>query len=174
MPPKGSWFWNSWFRTGYPFQRRFLERGIIFRTHESSRFVSSRLKLFNDKLLLKIRFNALTNKLLYSCCQPRPQGFSLCFSVQGAGVFWREPRAASADSAILDYEEAFIWCISRTNKEISFLKNRVISIYKLSRTEYKKLAHFWNGASVLGRILERGIKIGPFVERGINFRGIFF
>ena len=23
-------------RTGYPFQRRFLERGIIFRTHESS------------------------------------------------------------------------------------------------------------------------------------------
>ena len=34
--PKGSWFWSSWFRTGYPFQRRFLERGIIFRTHESS------------------------------------------------------------------------------------------------------------------------------------------
>ena len=33
--PKGSWFWSSWFRTGYPFQRRFLERGIIFRTHES-------------------------------------------------------------------------------------------------------------------------------------------
>ena len=34
--PKGSWFWSSWFRTGYPFQRRFLERGLIFRTHESS------------------------------------------------------------------------------------------------------------------------------------------
>ena len=32
--------------------------------------------------------------------------------------------------------------ISRTNKEISFLKNRAISIYKLSRTEYKNLAHF--------------------------------
>ena len=32
------------------------------------------------------------------------------------------------------------------------------------RTEYKKLAHFQNGVSVLGRIL----------ERGINFRGIFF
>ena len=27
--PTGSWFWSSWFRTGYPFQRRFLERGII-------------------------------------------------------------------------------------------------------------------------------------------------
>ena len=25
--PTGSWFWCSWFRTGYPFQRRFLERG---------------------------------------------------------------------------------------------------------------------------------------------------
>ena len=43
----------------YPFQRRFLERGIIFRTHESSGFVSSHLKLFKDRLLLKIRFNAL-------------------------------------------------------------------------------------------------------------------
>ena len=32
--------------------------------------------------------------------------------------------------------------ISRTNKEVSFLKNRTISIYKLSRTGYKKLAHF--------------------------------
>ena len=54
------------FRTGYPFQRHFLERGIIFRTHESSSFVSSYLKLFKDRLLLKIRFNALTSKLLYS------------------------------------------------------------------------------------------------------------
>ena len=66
--PTGSGFWSSWFRTGYPFQRRFLERGIIFRTHESSTFVSSHLKLFKDRLLLKIRFNALTSKLLYSCC----------------------------------------------------------------------------------------------------------
>ena len=80
--PTGSWFWSSWFRTGYPFQRRFLERGIIFRTHES-------------------------------CSTPD------------------------------DYEEAFIWCISRTNKEVSFLKkNRTISIYKLSTKECKKLAHF--------------------------------
>ena len=49
----GSWFWSSLFRTGYPFQRRFLERGITFRTHESSSFVSSDLKLFKDRLLLK-------------------------------------------------------------------------------------------------------------------------
>ena len=66
--PKGSWFWSCWFRTGYPFQRRFLERGIKFRTHESSTFVSSHVKVFKDRLLLKIRFNALTSKLLYSCC----------------------------------------------------------------------------------------------------------
>ena len=78
--PKGLWFWSSWFRTGYPFQRRFLERGI--------KNCGSQLYL-----LLKI---------------------------------------------VADYDEAFIWCISRTNKEISFLKKRAISIYKLSRTEYKK------------------------------------
>ena len=66
--PTGSWVWSSWFRTGYPFQRRFLERGVIFRTHESSSFVSSHLKLFKDRLLLKIRFNELTSKLLCSCC----------------------------------------------------------------------------------------------------------
>ena len=67
--PRGgvSWFWSSWFRTGYPFQRHFLERGIIFRMHESSTFVSSHLKVFKDRLLLKIRFNALTSKPLYSC-----------------------------------------------------------------------------------------------------------
>ena len=58
--PTGSWFWSSRFRTGYPFQRRFLERGM--------KNCGSRLYL-----LLKI---------------------------------------------VVDYEEAFIWCISRTNKEI--------------------------------------------------------
>ena len=47
---------------------------------------------FNDRLLLKIRFNALTSKLLYSC-------YTLCFSVQGGRIL---ARAASADSAILD------------------------------------------------------------------------
>ena len=66
--PTGSWFWSPRFRTGYPFQRRFLEWGIIFRTHENSCFVSSHLKLLKDRLLFKIRFNALTSKLLHSCC----------------------------------------------------------------------------------------------------------
>ena len=37
---------NFLFRTGYPFQRRFLERGVIFRTCESSSFVSSHLTFF--------------------------------------------------------------------------------------------------------------------------------
>ena len=60
--PTGSWFWSSWLRTGYPFQRRFLERGIK----------NCRSRLY---VLLKI---------------------------------------------VAVYEEAFTWCISRTNKEISF------------------------------------------------------
>ena len=80
--PTGSWFWSSWFRTGYPFQRRFLERGIIFRMHESSSFVSSHLKLFKDKLLVKTLFNASTSKRLYPCC-------TLCFSVQGGRILAR-------------------------------------------------------------------------------------
>ena len=79
---------------GYPFQRRFLERGIIFRTHESPSFVRSHLKLFEDRLLLKIRFNALTSKLLYFGC-------TLCFSVHGGHIL---ARAASVNSAILDKE----------------------------------------------------------------------
>ena len=86
--PTGLWFWSFWFGTLYPFLRCFLERGIIFRTHESSSFVSSHLKLFKDRLLLKIRFNALTSKLLYSCC-------TLRFSVQGGRIL---VRPASADS----------------------------------------------------------------------------
>ena len=53
---------------GRDFEAPDLERGIIFRTHESSSFVSSHLKLFKDRLPLKVRFNALTSKLLYSCC----------------------------------------------------------------------------------------------------------
>ena len=61
---------------------RFLERGKIFRTHESSSFESSHLKLFQDRLLLKIRFNGLTSKLLYSCG-------TLCFSMQGGRILGR-------------------------------------------------------------------------------------
>ena len=53
---------------GCDFEAPDLERGIIFRTHESATFVSRHLKLFKDRLLLKIRFNALTSKPLYSCC----------------------------------------------------------------------------------------------------------
>ena len=47
-------FWSCWFRMGYSFQRHFLEQGIIFRTHESSSFVSTHLKLFKDRLLLQM------------------------------------------------------------------------------------------------------------------------
>ena len=39
---------------------------------------------------------------------------------------------------VADYEEAF----NKQIKKYLFKKNRAISIYKLSRTEYKKLAHF--------------------------------
>ena len=46
-------------RMGYPFQRRFLERGIMIRMHESSSFVSNHLKLFKVRLRLKIWFNTL-------------------------------------------------------------------------------------------------------------------
>ena len=42
------------------------------------------------------------------------------------------------------------------------------------RTEYKKLAHFQNGVSVLGRILERGIKNWPISRTGYQFQGNFF
>ena len=125
--PTGSWFWSSWFRTRYPFQRRLLERCIIFRKHEISSFVSSHLKLFKDRLLLKIRFNALTSKL--GCTLVAP------WEIKNLGS-----RLHLMLKIVADYEEAFIWCISRTNKEISFQKNRPISIYKLSSTEYKKLA----------------------------------
>ena len=66
------------FRTGYLFQRRFLERGIIFRTHESSTFVSSHLKLFTN------------------CCTL----VAPCVLACRAGVFWREPRALTPPSWI--------------------------------------------------------------------------
>ena len=46
---------------------------------------------------------------------------------------------------------------------------RAISIYRLSRKEYKLLAHFYNGVSVSGRILERGIKNWPISRIGYQF-----
>ena len=70
----------------------FRERGIIFRTHESFaiQFCKQPFEIFKERSLLKIRFNALTSKLLYSCC------------VLGcrAGVFWRKPRALTPPSWI--------------------------------------------------------------------------
>ena len=54
-------------------------------------------------------------------------------------------------------------------KKYLFKTNRAISIYKLSRTEYKKLAHFMNGVSVLGRILGQGIKNWPNSRTGYQF-----
>ena len=69
-----------------------LERGIVFRTHESPSFVSSHLKLLKDRLLLKLQFNASTSKLLYFGC-------TLCFSVQSGHIL---DRAASTNSSILD------------------------------------------------------------------------
>ena len=65
---------------GVHFRGVFLERGIIFRKHEISSSVSSHLKLFKDRLLLKILFNALTSKLLYPCR-------TLYFSVQNGYKF---------------------------------------------------------------------------------------
>ena len=131
--PTRSWFWSSWFRTGYSFQRRFLDRGI--------KNCGSRLYL-----LLKI---------------------------------------------VADYKEAFIWYISRTNKEISFFKKtglfqltkflersiknwpifleRGINFRANSRTGYKKLAHFLNGVSILGEIFFRR---GPGVPSWSPWRRI--
>ena len=40
----------------------------ISNARKVSTFLSSHLKAFKDRLLLKIRFNALTSKSLYSCC----------------------------------------------------------------------------------------------------------
>ena len=71
--PTGLWFWSFWFGTLYPLQRCFLERGIIFRTHESSSFVSSHLKLFKDRLLLKRRLNALLKQTVTLLLHPRTE-----------------------------------------------------------------------------------------------------
>jgi len=71
--PTGSWFWSSWFRTGYPFQRRCLERGIIFRTHESSSFVSSHLKLFKGKKTKKNTAQCVNEQTVILLLHPRTE-----------------------------------------------------------------------------------------------------
>ena len=58
---------------GRDFEAPDLERGIIFRTHESSSFVSSHLKLFKDRLLLKIRLNALLKQTVILLLHPRTE-----------------------------------------------------------------------------------------------------
>ena len=92
VPPNGVVILKHLIQNGVSISEAFSRTGMIFQTHESSSFVSSHFKLFEDRLLLKKRFNTLTSKLLYSCC-------TLCFSVQGGRIL---ARAASADSAILD------------------------------------------------------------------------
>ena len=56
---KASWFWDSWSRTGLPFSRRFLERGIIFRTYESSSNYQQPFEIIHRQFAQK---NTLTNK----------------------------------------------------------------------------------------------------------------
>ena len=68
VPPKGVVILKLLIQNGVSISEAFSRTGYKFRTHESSTFVSSHLKVFKDRLLLKIRFNALTSKLfLYSC-----------------------------------------------------------------------------------------------------------
>ena len=55
--------------------------------------------------------------------------FAPCVLACRAGVFWHEPRVLTSPSWINRCAE----------------KNRAISIYKLSRTEYKKLVHHFQG-----------------------------
>ena len=64
--------------------------------------------------------------------------------------------------------------------QIAF-KNTVQCVHKQTvvlllhpRKEYKKLAHSQNGVSVLGRILELGIKNWPIFRTGYQFQGNFF
>ena len=52
-------------------------------------------------------------------------------------------------------------------------KQTVVLLLRL-RTEYKKLAHFQKGVSVLARILERGIKNWPISRTGYQFQANFF
>lgn len=54
--PTGSWFSVSWFRTGYPFWRRFLKRGIIFWTRESSSNYQQTLKIVYREFARKIPY----------------------------------------------------------------------------------------------------------------------
>ena len=57
--PTRSWFWNSWSRTGYPFSRRLLERGIISKTYKSSLNNQQPFEILHGEYAWD---NAITNK----------------------------------------------------------------------------------------------------------------
>ena len=71
--PAGRDFKAPGLERGIHFRGVFLERDIIFRTHESSSFVSNHLKLFKDRLLLKIRLNALLKQTVILLLHPRTE-----------------------------------------------------------------------------------------------------
>ena len=69
VPPKGVVILRLLIQYGVSISEAFSRTGYnISNARKLSTFVSSHLKVFKDRLLLKIRFNALTSKPLYSCC----------------------------------------------------------------------------------------------------------
>ena len=52
--PTGSWFWSSWFRTGYPFQRRFLARtGYNFSNARKLQFCKQPFEIIRGQIAFK-------------------------------------------------------------------------------------------------------------------------
>jgi len=71
VPPNGVVILKSWFRTGYPFQRRFLEQGIIFRTLESSSFVSSHIReIIQGQIAFKNTFQCANKQTVVLLLHP--------------------------------------------------------------------------------------------------------
>ena len=69
VPPNGVVILKLLIQNGVSISEAFSRTGYnISNARNSSSFVSSHFKFFKDRLLLKIRFNALTSKLLYSYC----------------------------------------------------------------------------------------------------------
>ena len=56
---------------------------------------------------------------------------------------------------------------------VQCVNNQTVVLLLHPRTEYKRLAHFQKGVSVLGRILEQGIKNWPISRTGYQFQGKF-
>ena len=57
---------------------------------------------------------------------------------------------------------------------VQCVNKQTVTLLLHPRTKYKKFAHFLNGVSVLGRILEWGIKSWPISRTGYQFQGKFF